>query len=255
MKKIFTLFAVAVAALSAYADDTYVTTTQVNIDGTDYVLTWGEAQTLTNNDTSASWWSGGTDTYALEAGDFALRFTWKNTSDVNYSDVVAELYDATPSYWDWTVGDAGGWGDLYTACTDVMFEYYEDGEGATQVVTGSSNGEFGGTYELLMVRKGTTLLVQASILRSTTGVTAQYYVTSTGFTTDAVTAVLTGNPYFVEDITIAEGEISLPTAISTIEASSVSESSDVYSISGVKVNSSCLTKGVYIQNGRKFIVK
>ena len=261
MKKIFTLAALAALSLGVYADDTYVTTTEVNINGTDYTLTWGEAQDWTNNDTSYDWWDGSTDTYSLAAGNFALRFTWLNDDDMNYSDVVAEIYDSTPAYWDWTVGDASGWGDLYTACTTIDFEYTENGEEADWVATGSSNSEFGGTYELLMIRVDDVFFVMASINRSQEDVLAVYKVTSFGITTDAVTALLTGNPYFIEDLTLSVGTIAeatdddTDTAIDNILTSAEETESDgeIYNVAGQKVTEAY--KGLVIKDGKKYFAK
>lgn len=140
MKKFFTLISLAMFTGSVFADDyEYVTTSQISVNETTYYLTWGDASELTNNDTSGSWWDGATDTHSLAAGDFAVRFTWSNTRDINYSDVVAELYDSNSNYWDWTVGDASGWGTLQGNFTLV---YTEDGEVADNVAPGTSNGEF-----------------------------------------------------------------------------------------------------------------
>lgn len=83
------------------------------------------------------------------------------------------------------------------------------------------------------------------------GQVAVYTATTTEFTEEALTTVLTGNPYWIDDITIAEGTISTTTGISSISA----EASDaaVYNLSGQKVSSSY--KGVVIKNGIKVIQK
>lgn len=256
MKKIFTLTALAALTTGIYADD-YITTTGINIDGTDYALTWGEAQDWTNDDTSYSWWDGTTDTYDLDEGDFALRFTWLNDDDMNYSDVVAEIYDSTPDYWDWTVGDASGWGVLYDSCSMIDFEYYENGVDASfdWIATGSSNSEFGGTYELLMIRVGDILYVMASINRSEEDVVAVYKVTSFGITTAAVTAVLTGNPYFIEDLTLSVGTVEKSnTGITDVQIDTDDDDdAQLYNLAGQKVGTDY--KGIVVKNGKKYVAK
>ena len=185
--------------------------------------TWGTATSFgagSTYDTSYTWWDNGTGkgltATSLSSGNFAVRYTWENTDDVNYSDVVVELYDSTPYYWDWTLasldssdttgGTLDAWGDLQSD-TNTTFSYTEDGSSATWVAPGGSDGDFDGKYEVVIVRVGTTLVVQATINRAS-GEVAVYTVTQTSFTTSALSSTLTGNIYFIDDITVATGTLS-----------------------------------------------
>lgn len=234
--------AAVAAALPAVAAD-YVVTESVTVGGTEIALAWDCGATLTNNDVSASWWTGGTDAVSL-TGDFQVRLTWQNSTDPNYSDVVVELSYPDSLYWDWTLGADDGWGDLLTNCTSTTFSYTEDGEEATQVTPGSSNGEFQGLYELVVVRSGTTLYVQASIVRTADGFDNQvavYTVVSEGFSTDDMTFLLTGNPYFISDLMVyypCEGTCNCTesTGLDAPEADYEVVSTEYYTISGAKVD-------------------
>lgn len=232
-------------ALPAMASD-YVYTESVTVDDNTISLSWDCGTTLTNNDTSTSWWDGGTDAISL-TGDFQLRVTWENSSDPNYSDAVVEFYDSTPYYWDWTLGESSGWGDLMTNATATTFVYTEDGTETDIVIPGTSNSEFQGLYELVAVRSGTTLLVQVSLVRTADDYNDQvavYTVTTTGFTTDDLTFVITGNPYFLSDIIYYEAGECDSTAIVDTSVDAEVVATEYYTISGAKVSEPA--KGVNI---------
>lgn len=240
--KSFIMAAAAAVALPSVAAD-YVKTESVTIDNTAISLNWDCGTILANNDTSTTWWDGASDVVSV-TGDFQVRLTWQNTTDPNYSDVVVEFYDSSSNYWDWILGATSGWGSLMTACTSTTFSYTEDGEEATQVVPGTSDSEFQGLYELVAVRSGTTLYVQASLVRTADGFDEQvavYTVVSTGFSTEALTFLLVGNPYFISDLTIyypCEGTCNCEdnTGIDALSADYEVVATEYYTISGAKVD-------------------
>ena len=45
------------------------------------------------------------------------------------------------------------------------------------------------------------------------------------------------------------------TGIGAVEANAEETKGDIYTLSGVKVNKANLTKGIYIVNGKKYIVR
>lgn len=233
--------AVAVALPSVAAD--YVKTESVTIDDTAISLNWDCGTTWENADTDGSWWNGSVGNTVSLSGDFSLRVTWSNTRDANYSDVVVEFYNSSLLYWDWTIGDVAGWGDLLTAGT-TTYAYTEDGETADWVSTGTSNGEFQGLYELVAVRSGSTLLVQVSLVRTADGFDEQvavYTVTTTGFTTDDLTFTMTGNTYWIDSIVyygICEGTCNCDdnTGIDALSADYEVVATEYYTISGAKVD-------------------
>ena len=63
-------------ALPAMASD-YVYTESVTVDDNTISLSWDCGTTLTNNDTSTSWWDGGTDAISL-TGDFQPKNVIRN---------------------------------------------------------------------------------------------------------------------------------------------------------------------------------
>ena len=202
-----------------------VTTNYITYDGTKYSFSWGSSTAMTNNDSDgATWWNGATSTVSLSSGNFAVRFTWENTRDVNYSDVVLEFYNSSSSYFDWTVGiepseGSDPWGALilsngsYLSGINVYSAFTADGEtGTNWIAPGTETGEFGGTYEVVVLRTRTTLIINATILHDAGGyVTSTYTVVVTGFTTDALTGLLNGNPYWIDDPCYNTGTISTNT--------------------------------------------
>ena len=190
-----------------------VTTNYISYDGTKYSFEWGSSTAMTNKDTNGtSWWDGATSTVSLSSGDFALRFTWENTRDPDYSDVVLEFYNSSYSYFDWTVGvepteGSDPWGALmlsngsYLSGMSVYSAFTADGEAGTNWVSpGAITGDFGGTYEVVVLRTGTTLIINATILHDSGGyVVSTYTVVVEGFTTAALTGLLNGNPYWIDD--------------------------------------------------------
>ena len=202
-----------------------VTTNYISYDGTKYSFDWGTSTAMTNNDSDGdTWWNGATSTVSLSSGDFALRFTWENTRDPDYSDVVLEFYNSS-GYFDWTVGVEPSVGDpwgllvLNNSATDwasgisVESAFTADGETGTNWVSpGAITGDFGGTYEVVVLRTGTTLIINATILHDSGGyVVSTYTVVVEGFTTAALTGLLNGNPYWIDDPYYATATISKST--------------------------------------------
>lgn len=190
-----------------------VTTNSLTFGDDTFTFDWADEAELTNNDTSGTWWDGTTASLAISKGDFALRFAWRNSRDTSYSDVVLELFDGASNSWDWTFGSEVSdiWGDLADAAlaiegcyTEAVWdsdegEYVVD-EDATWVTPGTEDA-FGGNYELVCVRVDSTLIVNATVLRSADNSIATYTIVTSGFSADTLSALLTGNPYFIDDVT------------------------------------------------------
>jgi len=175
----------------------------VTVDGK--TISYNAAAAVTNNDTDGAWWNGATASTAL-TGDFVAQYTWKNTRDTSYTDVVLELTDGT-KYWDNTIFDDNGWGDLYTGATVVSDKFYLNGVETSEVALGTAS-YFEGTYTATIVRNGSGLIVCVNLAK-TNGDQYAWIIEQSDFSTADLTVCLTGNPYWVDDITIATGYASV----------------------------------------------
>jgi len=169
---------------------------ETKVDGS--AVNLGTASSVTNNDASGEWWTGGTDTVSL-TGDFVVQYTWTNTRDTSYTDAVVELTDGT-KYWDNTVF-ADLWGDLYTEATVTSSKFYLNGKETTSTALGTE-GFFGGEYTATVVRNGSDIIVCVNVTK-TDGDRYAQIITQSGFTTADLTVGLTGNPYWIDDIKVA----------------------------------------------------
>lgn len=181
------------ATLTYSAKDGAVTTA---VSGAEVALS--AAESVTNNDASGDWWTGGTD-YISVTGDFVVQYKWTNTRDTSYTDAVVELTDGT-DYWDNTTF-ADLWGNLYTAASTTSSAFYLNGAETTSVALGTE-GYFGGDYTVTIVRNGDGLIICENLV-NTDGDVYAYVITQSGFTTADLTVGLTGNPYWIDDITVA----------------------------------------------------
>ncbi len=99
----------------------------------------------------------------------------------------------------------------------------------------------------------TTVPTDAYVMQNQGGNVAFYIVSATDpITCPAGKAYLTGLASGAKALFFNDSEV---TGINQAEANSEETTGDIYTMSGVKVNKANLTKGIYIMNGKKFIVK
>ena len=214
-----TFFALTTGGGTVWTDKVTEDTTvkSVTIGGKAYVVTYAtNGDAVTNNDPSGdSPWD-----FTYKSGitnvrdDFAVVYTWTSSRDKNYTNVVLELF-VGEDYFDLTVGDpadTGIWGDL-TTVSGVKIEktLTIDSETQSEWTALGTEGAFAGEYEALIARVGSTLLVQVTFVNEAGNVYVYTY-TFTGFTQSAITAQLTGNTFWVDNITVDVGTIAAVTA-------------------------------------------
>ncbi len=176
-----------------------------------------------NTDDSGDWWgdkallNGSKKTLS---GMFAVEYTWKNTRDANwYQDVVIELTDGA-KFFDMNMFMGGGkWGELWVASkaddaektnvqTTVAMKngevLTEDQATAEFKQDAEAAGKWEGDYSVTIYRIGTTLTIAQKVV-SKDGAVYEKIDTFTGFTTADLTAQLTGNCYWVDDIKVGVG--------------------------------------------------
>ncbi len=185
-------------------------------------ITLSAAAEVANTDTSGEWW----DSDALGAkalkGNFAIRYTWMNTRDPNwYQDVVFELTDGTKFFDMNFFNPAGAWGELWVASetSTVTTTITKNGAEATLVEQGdTANNAYLGAYTLYVTRIGSTVTMYQEIVCGTVDGEGNFTASGdvwvvnsvfTGFTTGALTGQITGNPYWVDDITVESGSIEI----------------------------------------------
>ena len=191
------------------------TNTRIAIDENSYyeiiVLSKESADTIANNDDDPNWWApAGSIPSSQKAvtGDFAVQYFWTNTRDINwYQDVVLELTDGTNTFDMNFFMSATFWGSLW-AKTDT----------ATLTTTVTCNDEtatlpaqpttdsFEGNYNATIVRIGSTVTI-TQVAELTSGDVWKVVDVFTGFTTAPLTAQITGNPYWVDDLKVTVGEV------------------------------------------------
>ncbi len=99
----------------------------------------------------------------------------------------------------------------------------------------------------------TTVPTDAYVMQNQGGNVAFYIVSDTDpITCPAGKAYLTALSSGAKALFFNDSEV---TGINQAEANSEETTGDIYTMSGVKVNKANITKGIYIMNGKKFIVK
>ena len=188
---------------------------RVTIDENSYyeivLLSVASSEIIPNTDTADGWepWVPMGD--RAVTGDFAIMYSWTNTRDPYwYQDIVLELTDGT-LYFDMNfLLGANAWGELATNVATHTTTVTCNGETAT-VPAQPTTDSFAGKYTAKMVRLGDTLTVtQVAVLES--GDVWEVVDVFTGFTTAVdLTARVTGNPYWVDDLRVTVGGVSTVT--------------------------------------------
>ena len=167
------------------------------------------AEVVTNTDTSGAWdpwvWVNVTPV----SGDFAIQYTWKNTRDANwYQDIILQLTDGTnyltKNFLASALLNTKTDPQLWTGTLNSTVTF--NGETATLPAQGdTANGCFAGDYTANIVRIGSTLIIEQTLVASdgTWKVVDRYE----NFPESDLNVQLTGNPYWVDDLRLTVGEM------------------------------------------------
>ena len=171
---------------------------------------------LDTNDT----WDVNTPSGVTDVSDnFAIRYEWDNTRDVNYWDAWIEITDGTAWYSAPVLEPnatmlLNGWGDLYLTNEDTGITTTAtatlNGEPMTELPAGGTSGAYGGHYVVTVYRLSTTLVMEVVLTRPNGDVLVATR-TTTGFPTTDMTVHIGGNAFWVDNITKATGTMSLKT--------------------------------------------
>lgn len=177
-------------------------------NGKSYKLTEFKQVEFTNLDVDGAWWNGGTTDVALPEGNFVLVYTFENKRDLAwYQDCVIEFNNTKlnengetvpDKYFDMNYMVGGGWGDLL-ANLEHSTVWYQNGTKLDAAPVQGANPVYGGNYTMVAIRDGSTLTIRQEIVTNS----GELYVAIdviTGFTTAAVSARLTGNPFWVDNV-------------------------------------------------------
>ena len=174
---------------------------------------------VVNLDTDDSWDSNTPSGVTDVSDNFAIRYEWDNTRDVNYWDAWIEITDGTAWYSAPVLEPSAtmllnGWGDLYLTSEDTGITTTAtatlNGEPMTELPAGGTSGAYGGHYVVTVYRLSTTLVMEVVLTRPNGDVLVATR-TTTGFPTTDMTVHIGGNAFWVDNITKATGTMSLKT--------------------------------------------
>ena len=187
--------------------------------GAYYELVLLSPTNVANLDTDDSWDSNTPSGVTEVSDNFAIRYEWDNTRDVNYWDAWIEITDGTAWYSAPVLEPnatllLNGWGELYltneetgitTTATATL-----NGEPMTELPAGGTADAYGGHYVVTVYRVSTTLVMEVVLTRPNGDVLVGTR-TTTGFPTTDVTVHIGGNAFWIDNITVATGTMSLKT--------------------------------------------
>ena len=167
------------------------------------------AEVVTNTDTSGGWDPWVWVNVSPVTGDFAIQYTWENTRDVNwYQDIILQLTDGTSyltkNFLASALLNTETDPQLWTGTLNSTVTF--NGETATLPAQGdTANGCFAGDYTANIVRIGSTLIIEQTLVASdgTWKVVDRYE----NFPESDLNVQLTGNPYWVDDLRLTVGEM------------------------------------------------
>ena len=180
--------------------------------GAYYELVLLSPTNVANLDTDATW-DANTPSGVIDVSDnFAIRYEWDNTRDTGWWDawvmvaIGEDLYEAPVLEPDAnniviTRGTLGG----NTTTTATL-----NGEAVTSVPAGGTADAFGGHYVATIYRLSDTLVLEVKLTRPNGDVLIVTRTTK-GFPTADASVYLFGNLYWVDNITMATGTMSLKT--------------------------------------------
>ena len=215
-----------------------VTPNTVTISGTTYTLSLGTASSVANIDTdSDDWWN--TATVGQSAtGDFAVVYTWEKTdtestynTDIGIDVISGAVFNennyvtSATQFYTLQIGMGGntGWGDpaitgsAYSSAVRVNGDAWtEENFPGTNTNSTSMNGNnsfsFLGNYETVIARVGSQVVLQVTFVQAGTGDVYVYTYTALYSTSADLAMRVSGNPYYVDNITVATGTLTEVTA-------------------------------------------
>ncbi len=180
--------------------------------GAYYELVLLSPTNVANLDTDASWNSNTPSGVIDVSENFAIRYEWDNTRDTGWWDawvmvaIGEDLYEAPVLEPDAnniviTRGSLGG----NTTTTATL-----NGEAVTSVPAGGTADAYGGHYVATIYRLSDTLVLEVKLTRPNGDVLIVTRTTK-GFPTEDASVYLNGNLFWVDNITMATGTMSLKT--------------------------------------------
>ena len=215
-----------------------VTPNTVTISGTTYTLSLGTASSVTNIDTNLTdWWNTATAGQSA-TGDFAVVYTWEKTdtestynTDIGIDVISGAVFDennyvtSATQFYTLQIGMGGntGWGDpaitgsAYSSAVRVNGDAWtEENFPGTNTNSTSMNGNnsfsFLGNYETVIARVGSQVVLQVTFVQAGTGDVYVYTYTALYSTSADLAMRVSGNPYYVDNITVATGTLTEVTA-------------------------------------------
>ncbi len=215
-----------------------VTPNTVTISGTTYTLSFGTASSVTNIDTNLTdWWNTATAGQSA-TGDFAVVYTWEKTdtestynTDIGIDVISGAVFDennyvtSATQFYTLQIGMGGntGWGDpvitgsAYSSAVRVNGDAWtEENFPGTNTNSTSMNGNnsfsFLGNYETVIARVGSQVVLQVTFVQAGTGDVYVYTYTALYSTSADLAMRVSGNPYYVDNITVATGTLTEVTA-------------------------------------------
>ncbi len=240
------------------------------------IKTWKDQDdnSLTISEAEATWSGIGTSVVITNAESTLAQLTSIEVSYIKLTEsdkTVTIGEDGKATYCaeaDCIVGDGTmtkyitGTEDNGTTLKEVSAPILAEGEGV--LLNGAKGTYKVYTHSLLKATKNannklvgcteaTTVPTYAYVMQKQNNSVAFYLVTeSTNITCPAGKAYLSALSSEAKALFFVDGET---TGIDSVEISNEETTGDIYTLSGVKVNKANLTKGIYIVNGKKYIVK
>ena len=212
----------------------------ISIGGKEYTYSYTTNGTAIENVDAdgKDWWAGATVGQSA-SGDFAVIYTWEksNTESTYNTDVGIDVAQGAAfndegyitgatQFYTFQIGMGGdtGWGTpvlnpvaaYSSSVTKNGVAWAEDNFPGTSENSTSMNGNtsfsFLGQYTAVIARASTQLVVEVTFVQADTNDTYVYTYTAK-YSTDADLATrITGNPYFIKNITVATATLSEVTA-------------------------------------------
>ena len=204
------------------------------------------AEVVTNTDTSGEWWDSDPMGQKQIGGDFAVRYSWKNSKDANwYQDVVLELTNGSLFFSkNFLISAPISSDNMLWTGTPITTVTCSDG--STSIPTQPTTETVLGDYTASIVRIGDTLIV-TQVAELDSGITWKVVDRYEGFTENDLTVQINGNPYFADDLRVTVGEMN-----KTGTAAMDKELGNPYNSTGYTGNTPLWTST--IQHGQKITV-
>ncbi len=225
-----TLYTAAIAESNVYME--YINASETELFGNTIQVHEASYYEVTDT-TVVSWDWNGTTTLDIAENDFLLIWEYDNINDPTASrDVVVEFYNSSELYFDCNLNDEKGWGhvdyetEAGSVCNpwgglktnNVTYSYTIDGETVETLPTegASDKNYYEGHYTVTILRVGTTLYIEW-VIETTSGSVYTANLTMEGFTTEALTAKLSGSTDWCSNYTALYGTVTVAETVAEEE--------------------------------------